>query len=198
MQINHPCLISCVAKSIKLWSPLLSAFYFLIKSTTYTFKSRWSFGILPGHPPRFALLRGLFLLRAGDRRLGLRRGHRRISLRRLFKLQINRGGLIIGIGVQHTSFPVLFIFFGQGFVIRVEDVDIFICHSDGNDDGGIVEDIHETAVSYCMSACSLAWKGCDEVELTIVKVVAGYNSRMRSNGHDDSICRPTCSSLLHS
>jgi hypothetical protein len=83
-------------------------------------------------------------------------------------------------------------------VIRVEDVDIFICCSDGNDDGGIVEDIHETAISFSMSACSLERQGCSEVELTVVKVVAGYNSRMRSNGHDDSICRPECSSPLHS
>jgi len=83
-------------------------------------------------------------------------------------------------------------------VIRVEDVDIFICCSDRDDDGGIVKDIHKTAVSYYMSACSLVLRRWDGVELTVVKVVAGYNSRMRSNGHDDSICRPTCSSLLHS
>jgi hypothetical protein len=150
------------------------------------------------HPPRFVLLRGLFLLRAGGRRLGSRREHRRTSLRRLFKLQINKGILIVGLGVEHTSFPVLFIFFREGFVIRVEDVDIFICCSDRDDDGGIVKDIHKTAVSYYMSACSLVLRRWDEVELTVVKVVAGYNSRMRSNGHDDSICRPTCSSLLHS
>jgi hypothetical protein len=35
-------------------------------------------------------------------------------------------------------------------VIRVEDVDIFICCGDRDDDGGIVKNIHKTAVSYYM------------------------------------------------
>lgn len=83
-------------------------------------------------------------------------------------------------------------------MIRVEDVDILICCSDGDDDCSIVEDVHETGVSYCSSACGLAWQGCDKVELTVMKVVSGYNSCMRSDGHDDSICRSTCSSLFHS